>query len=619
MAREIFGAVMTQQPSPAPASRAAQPRRREAEADLSLAVCLGLVVAQTCFRAWALLPSWFYTDDYRLLLQANATPLTLDAVLAPFDSQFMPAGRLISYLVLGGGELNWNLAAVITLALSTSASLACLYMLVTLFGRGWPTAALLSLYLTTTLTVPAMMWWAASLNQIAPQACFFLAITWWVTYIRTRQTRHGVAAIAAVVVALAFYVKALLIPVVLAYLTVVVFSHGPWKGRVVQAWRSHWRLVLPTLVAAVSFLAWYATSVEQAYAGSDASQMGQVADSMLGRAMPTGLLGGPWQWWNTTPPIVIADPPGWTVHVSWVVLALAIAYTVLRRSGAWTGWLLIACYGLLDFALLATSRGQQYGVFAGLDYRYLTDLAPVAVLGVGLATMSVRDLGGGSAERAQPLMVVAVPQSVLVVGTALVCIGGTVSSIGYIHFWHHENTGATYVRNLQSDLGGDETHDLVNQTMPAPVMPGYTDPYNRTEAFVELVRGDVRFPDVSADLELLDEAGHLVRATVQPWIRSEPGPREGCGWLVRHDTADVPMESTAFGLGRWAEINYLAAADTTLDVTMGGTTRSVPFQRGLGSVMLRVTEQFDSVTLEPTGDDVAVCIDSVQVGEVRPE
>jgi hypothetical protein len=613
---EIFVAVTTRQ-APVPAApRVVPPREHERSADALVAVCIGFVVAQTGFRTWALLPSWFYTDDYRLLLQAHSTPFGLDALLKPFDSQFMPAGRLLSYVVLAGGELNWELAALITLALSAGASLACIYMLVTLFGRRWAVVGLLAVYLTSTLTVPALMWWAAALNQVAPQTCFFLAVAWWATYLRSGRTRMAVASLTAVAVGLAFYIKALLVLLVLAYLTLVVFSRGSARQRVQQTWSRHWRVVLPTTAVGAAFVAWYATAVEQAYAGAAGSQIGDVADSMLGRSMPTGLLGGPWQWWNTNPPIVIADPPGWTVHLSWVVLALAVAYTMLRRRAAWTGWALIAGYALIDFGLLATSRGQEYGVFAGLDYRYLTDLAPVAVLGVGLATLTVPHLLGGSEERVPP-MVARLPDRVVAVSCVLVCIGGLFSSIGYVHFWHHENAGATYVRNVQSQLRGDGTHELVNQAMPSTVMPGYTNPYNQTENFVQLLSGDVRFPEVSASLELLDDTGDLVPATVKPSIQSVTGPRKGCGWLVRQSVTEVPLESTAFDWGWWIEVRYLAAEATTLAVTTGGTTAQVPFRRGLGSVMVHVTDTFDSVVLKPT-DGVAVCVDSIAVGDVVP-
>jgi hypothetical protein len=613
--------VITHEPPRARRGPEAARRVSGTAVEVSLAVAVGLVVAQTCFRAWALLPSWFYTDDYRLLMDAEATPLGLGAVLKPFDSQFMPAGRLFSYAVAAGGELNWPLAAVLTLVLSTAASLACLYMLVTVFGAGWASTGLLALYLSTTLNVPALMWWAAALNQVGPQACFFLAVAWWFRYLRTGRTTWAVAALAAVALALTFYVKALLFLPVLAFLAIAYHQRGGLRERVSGALRDHWRVVLPSSVIAAAFVAWYSTSVEQAYAGSQASQVGEVANAMLGRAMPTGLLGGPWQWWNTNPPIVIADPADFATHASWVVLALAIAYTCLRRANAWSGWVLIAGYALLDFLLLATSRGQEYGAFAGLDYRYLTDLAPVAVLGVGLAVLRLPGAPSGSVERERPLLLIEVPRRLLVAGTAVVCVGGVTSTIGYVDFWHEANPGDPYVHNLMAEIEPTGTYDLVNQVMPTTVMPSYSAPLNQTERFTALLAGDIRFPDVSADLRLVDPSGHVVPAVLQPAILSQPGPREGCGWLVRSSDTAVPLGAEAFDFGWWLEISYLSGSDTTLAVTAGDTTHEVPFERGLGRVMMHVTGQFDEVVLEPAegAEDAAVCIDKIEVGDVTAE
>ncbi|NGZ99941.1 hypothetical protein G5V59_05965 [Nocardioides sp. W3-2-3] len=56
-----------------------------------------------------------------------------------------------------------------SLLMASVAALACLWFLLTLFGWRRRTLAVLALYLTTAMTVPAFVWWAAALNQ-APAA-----------------------------------------------------------------------------------------------------------------------------------------------------------------------------------------------------------------------------------------------------------------------------------------------------------------------------------------------------------------------------------------------------------------------------------------------------------------
>src|SRR3546814_2308227 len=78
--------------------------------------------------------SWFYADDYRLIGDARAGGLTLEQLGDPFDSQFMPLGRLIAWVVADSGYVNWPVAAGSILLLQAIASFACLLMLVVLFG-----------------------------------------------------------------------------------------------------------------------------------------------------------------------------------------------------------------------------------------------------------------------------------------------------------------------------------------------------------------------------------------------------------------------------------------------------------------------------------------------------
>jgi hypothetical protein len=106
-----------------------------------------LIVAMLLFRGWALFGSYFYLDDYNLLISADGAELDAAYLTEPYNSHLMPGGRVIAWLVEQSGQLNWTLAASFTLAGELLAGVAALWMLVTLFGappssvrvgRSWP-------------------------------------------------------------------------------------------------------------------------------------------------------------------------------------------------------------------------------------------------------------------------------------------------------------------------------------------------------------------------------------------------------------------------------------------------------------------------------------------------
>ena len=295
-----------------------------------------MVIAQIGFRGWALAESFFFTDDYRLIRDAEGVGLSWSYLLAPFDSQFMPAGRLAVWLVAHNGTTNWPLAATMTTAVQALAGAACVWMLVTLFGARRAILAPLGIYLTSALTLPGFMWWAAALNQLPMQLAFFLAVGSWVRYVRHHSGWSLAATTGSLALGLACYPKSILIVPVLAWLLLAYFVEGGAVERLLNGARSHLTATILGVAAAGGYAVWYVLSVPQPFepaaSGSPAGRAAEVADAMLGTSLSTGAVGGPWTWFDTSPPIVLAQPPGWTVPVAWSAIVLGAAYVALRRE-----------------------------------------------------------------------------------------------------------------------------------------------------------------------------------------------------------------------------------------------------------------------------------------------
>ena len=56
----------------------------------------------------------------------------------------------------------------------------------------------LALYLFSPMTMPAIMWWTAGLNQVFLQVSFFFVVGAWVMYLRGRRLGRLLALVAAV-------------------------------------------------------------------------------------------------------------------------------------------------------------------------------------------------------------------------------------------------------------------------------------------------------------------------------------------------------------------------------------------------------------------------------------
>jgi hypothetical protein len=572
-----------------------------------------MVVVQLAFRAWVLFPSWFLYDDYSFLHDARRTSLSLSFMFRPYEGHLMPGGRLVTWIVAQSGQLNWTLAATITLVLQACASLAAWWMLRTLFGSRPAILVPLAVYLTSALTLPGFTWWIASLTSLPAQVSFFVAVGAWVAYMRTRRWLPLLAAALAVALSLAFDVKAVLVLPVLAYVAIAYFATGSIFRRV---WRAFWTYRLGWLVLIVigaAYSSYYVLEVPKITRDAPTTSLAELVSLLFGRSLVPGLLGGPWRWSDPSPPTAFSGTPVFLVSVCWAVAALVVVYLALRRTRTLRAWLLLAFYLVIVAGLLASAR-SEYGQVAGRDYRFLTGTACVAVLCLALASIQLIGAVESSEPRERPL-VSPLPRWWPVVLASVVSISGLANSAAYAHIWHTENASDAYMHRLRNDLRAAGRADLASSSTPEAVITRLLYPRNNTELLAPLVSQRVHFPSASRRLLVVGPTGELHRAVIKLGVQSEEGPAAGCGWHVTSAGLEIPLKGRAFDSTWWMRIGYLASDPSTLTITTGTGDRRVEIPSGLGNLFLRVKGTFDSVRIDGLEPGQTLCVDRIDVGQ----
>ncbi len=581
---------------------------------LVLGAAAVMVCAALAFRGWALSRGWFYFDDYVLLSEAEGRDLDLDYLLMPYDIYFMPGARALSWVVAQVDGLGWSVAAVLVVLMHALAGAAAVWMLVTAFGARWGILAPLALYLSTAVTIQTTLWWASAINQLPLHTTFFVSVAAWLLYLRTGRVRWLLLTAAAVAVGLLFYVKALLVFPVLAFLAVGYFTSGSVATRARTTLARWWPAAVVGGLLLVAY-EWYTlTQIERPLTSADTSLAGEVAETMIGTAFASGVVGGPWSWSDATAPTVGASPPLWTQHVAWVVIVLVMAYIAARRSGTGRAWLLLWGYVLVDWVLLVTSRAPVVGDIAGLQYRYLADAAPVVALCLGLACLELRGAESPSRPRERPLVLVKVPALAVVACVATVVVMGVLSSISYTRGWEEGNASASFTRNLASDLDGQGSVDLVDGFVPGDAAISFDSELNRISTLTGLLGVDARFPEATPKLAVVDDDGAVLQALIEPSTTSEPGPVAGCGWRIKERGGVVPLAAPVPGTEDWIRLGYLSSASSPVTVTLGDTEVASVVEPGLNSLYVRSSGPFDEVRIDGLSTGTQLCVDVVEVG-----
>lgn len=600
---------------------------------------LGLILLELIWKSRFLQHFYFRQDDFHFTELALQYGLSWKYLGYVGSGHLHPGVLLLVWILAKAAPYNWAAATWMSLLLLATASLACLRMLLTLLGNRLAVLIPLTLFLVTPLTFPDDSWWTSAIESLPLQITIFLAVTSQVHYVRTGRYRHAVAAACWLVVGLAFFEKAIVIPVVLFAVTAgflidarIVTSIRESLGRYWRAWALYALIVLAYLAVLLPALQ---HSTIKPKATSVATTL-TFSWSLIRQSLLPGLLGGPWGWsqW-TDSSVAYSEPTSSHVWLSVIAAAAIIVLSIVVRNRAWRAWAILAIWVFLaDIVPLLLGRLATAGFsqILGLDTRYVADAAPVAALCVGLAFWPVvrRDGRPSQAEperRVTDSFVGPAWQVTGVVLTAAVLLGSLWSVNRYEKATALYNyVGKIYLARVKSQLA-DVPQDTVIADRPMPPIVEWNIFYgnyaNQSRALVPFesqttmkhVRWETHFDGTIDRLMMFDSYGVLRKANVHG-VRVEAPPAQSCA-PTRHGVATLRFPKQSAPTTGILRIGYLAGPHPGGAVTIryGSSTLVLTPQKGLNSAYFSVSGSASEVTITmpPSG---GICVGDVEAGNL---
>ncbi len=594
------------------------------------AIAGALVLVHLVIRSAWVSDTYLSEDDFTLIARISGKSLNW-TLLTQDDAGHLAPGRTAMFWAanqLAPFE-RWP-TAVFTVALLAIAAGLFWRLLRRLFGATPGMLVPLTLYLFWAMTTSTTLWWSTTTLWIPLHIALSASLLGLLRYLETPRLRYAVGTTGAVVFGLLFFEKALVVPIVLVAFTYFYAVHGgPW-----QRLRRTLRVAAPlwAMLGALSigYVVIYLTAITRV--DNPPSSLGKLlhlAQNVMIRSFATEAWGGPWSWGDNTDLNSAHAAP--SSGMTWLAAGLCLAvlalsaFSGLRASGAWA---ILVGYLVIDVLLLGFNRLEFIGAPIGLTDRYISDVAVIGALAIGLAFLPMNGTG------APPGRPPATPRSgpltwldrnpmgagfVVAAVVAAVTVSSTVSAAALHAKWVDSPT-ERYFTNLRADLRAAKTPpDMYSRPVPTEVVNGLIAPSNQLKALVDSMPEKANFPLWTHEFVMPDLTGRLRPGTVnEDGIVSQPGKAPNCGWKVTTKPVDIPLVKPTINFTFLMRIGYLSGPDTPADITFAGKTTRVQLRNGLHELYIEVTGVGGSVRISGLAPGANVCVGGVTVGQPIP-
>jgi hypothetical protein len=577
---------------------------------------IALIAVQLVVRAVLAFHGYFYWDDLILTGRAGTQGLLSPGFLFDdHDGHVMPAAFLVAGVITHIAPLNWVGPALSMIVLQLVASLALLRALHVILG--WRPVLLLPLTfaLFTPLGLPAFAWWAAALNALPMIAALAWVCADAILLVRTGNQRYAATGVVALVVGLAFFEKAAVIPFA-AFVVVSLLEYvtgGSWR----TVWRRGLRLWIGSLLVVAAWAGVYLLVVDQQRWTLDPKMTWDLLVRSVTHGIVPGLVGGPWEWQRWAPASPWATPGVAVMALGWVALAVVVAVSVTRKQRIWPVWACAVAYVAACQVPIYLMRSSQFTALElAQALRYLPDLVVVLALlmAVGLCAPNRPSPGLDRSRR----------RTAVVTGlVALFVASSLYSTVTFDRIWQ-DNPTKSYLRTGAASLAAalrDSDAPMLDQEVDPLILQRIQYPENLASHVFALVPSRPEFASSTNHLRMLDMSGRLLDAQVT-WVRSmQQGPLPNCGYLVQPDApARIPLDGPLLPSDWTAEVNYLANSDGSLTVSLSeGVDVKVPVKPGLNRVFVRLPGAGDALVVRANTSALSVCVASGPVGYLAPK
>lgn len=580
---------------------AAPPSTRTATTGIAIVIALHFIL-------WAItmVGGWLYWDDFILQGQAARLGLSTDLLLNNHDGHVMPFTYAAVWFLQDISGLNYALVAGSMLLGQAILVVSAVLATRSLLGRGMPSLIALAVLLLSPIMLPGFTWWSAALTLVPLMSCMLLATVAQVHYLRTGSLGALITTYALAVVALGFFEKSVLIPFWLFGVTVLVSRRSGLWASVRDALTAHWRMWIGWMALLVVYLVAFAQLAEGRT--NLPTGPGQVL-SLIGRAIfrtiAPGLVGGPVTWTPVDFSASFADPPWWLILFGAVAVCAVVAAGVHRPGISRKAWAVAGAYLAIDLATFAVGRlgptGDPGVIQAG---RYVA----TAMIGISIA------IAATAAAYRQELSAPRWrwPLTGFVAAVALLAL---LSSLAYAAIWS-DNPAKKWVGSARTDLAGaSRGAPLLDQDVPDFLLLPVTHPYNQASWFLAPLAQQPGFSTSTTVLQLLDNRGQLVPATVDG--AAALPPTQGCYVVPAGTSVSIPLEHALIAWAHTVRIDYVSDRAGFVNVSIGsGEPVAAAVQPGRHQVFVRAEGGETSITVDAT--DSSLCISSAEVGRVLP-